>query len=148
MPDYGVFADRERVGWSDGSIVDAYVARFGPITDEAAEFLIAKSVRPGHAVLDLCCGQGNLTAMICDAGARATGLDFSPEMLALAARAAPGAELREGDAATMPFDDESFDTVVCNFGMMHIPDQPKALKEIRRVLRNGGTFYHGNLGGS
>ena len=68
------------------------------------------------------------------------GLDFSQEMLDLAKQAAPGAEFKRGDAADLPFDHSSFDTVVCNFGMMHLPDQPKALSEINKVLRPGGRF--------
>jgi len=135
-----VFADRERVGWSDESIVGAYVSRFGPITDEAGRVLADRVAKPGQSVLDLCCGQGNLTAVISSSGAAVTGLDFSPTMLAIAAGTAPDADLHEGDATAMPFADESFDAVVCNFGMMHIPDQPKALSEIRRVLRPDGRF--------
>lgn len=140
MQDFSVFAERERTGWSDGSIVGAYVSRFGPIADEAATVLASRVAGPGQMVLDLCCGQGTLTAMMADAGAVVTGLDFSQKMLSLARKSAPNADLREGDAAALPFGDRSFDAVVCNFGMMHLPDQPKALAEIRRVLRPGGRF--------
>lgn len=140
MQDFSVFADRERAGWSDESIVGAYVSRFGPITDEAGRVLADRVAKPGRSVLDLCCGQGNLTALMSSSGAAVTGLDFSPTMLTIAARTAPDATLREGDATAMPFADDSFDAVVCNFGMMHIPDQPKALSEIRRVLRPNGRF--------
>jgi len=140
MQDYAEFGQRERAGWSDPQIVDAYVAKFGPVTDEVARVLLARVAAPGSQVLDLCCGQGRLTAMLCEAGAQVTGLDFSPEMLALAAKAAPSAKLRQGDAAAMPFEDSSFAAVLCNFGMMHLPDQPAALREIRRVLRPGGRF--------
>ncbi|WP_172328207.1 class I SAM-dependent methyltransferase [Mangrovicoccus sp. HB161399] len=111
MADYSEFGTRERDGWSDGSIVDAYVRHFGPITDSIAREIVATQISPGDEVLDLCCGQGTLTA-------------------ALAA----------GGAAAMPFADAQFDKVVCNFGMMHIADQPKALSEVRRVLKPGGQF--------
>lgn len=140
MSDYQEFAERERAGWSQANIVEAYVSRFGPVTDEVAKVLTDRVAAPGRAVLDLCCGQGRLTAMLSDAGAEVSGLDCSPVMLALAARAAPNAALREGDAAALPFEDRSFDAVVCNFGMMHLPDQPGALSEIRRVLRPDGRF--------
>ena len=53
---------------------------------------------------------------------------------------APRADLRQGDAAALQFDDDSFDLGVCNFGMMRLPDQPKALTEICRVLRPGAQF--------
>lgn len=140
MEDFSVFADREHAGWSDEGIVRAYVSRFGPITDEVGKVLASRVAEPGRSVLDLCCGQGSLTAVMSSTGAAVTGLDFSSAMLAIAAKAAPGAALHEGDATAMPFADESFDAVVCNFGMMHISDQPKALSEIRRVLRRDGRF--------
>ena len=140
MQDFGEFAARERLGWADKDIVSAYVEKFGPITDYAAQVLIDRGSPKGQSVLDLCCGQGALTAMLSKAGANVTGLDFSEEMLALAAKAAPGAELKQGDAASLPFPDNEFDQVVCNFGMMHLPDQPRALAEIKRVLRSGGRF--------
>lgn len=140
MQDFSIFADRERAGWSDEGIVSAYVSRFGPITDEAGKVLAGRVAEPGQKVLDLCCGQGSLTAVMSAAGAAVTGLDFSPTMLAIAAKNAPNASLHKGDATAMPFPDRSFDSVVCNFGMMHLPDQPKALSEISRVLRPDGQF--------
>lgn len=140
MQDFSAFAERERAGWSDDNIVDAYVRLFGPVTGFVAEVLCKRAALPGRSVLDLCCGQGQLTAMMTSAGAEVAGLDFSPRMLELAAKAAPLASLHEGDAANLPFEDERFDWVVCNFGMMHLPDQPKALSEIRRVLRPDGRF--------
>ena len=78
--------------------------------------------------------------MMAATGAEVSGLDFSPEMLSLAAERAPVAKLHKGDAAALPFGDGSFDAVVCNFGMMHLPDQPRALLEIKRVLRPDGRF--------
>ena len=53
---------------------------------------------------------------------------------------APGVVFTRGDAQNLPYDDNSFDAVACNFGMMHIPDQPKALGEAARVLKPGGMF--------
>ncbi len=125
MQDFGEFADRERLGWADKSIVSAYVEKFGPVTDYAARELVDRASPRGNSVLDLCCGQGALTAMLSEVGANVTGLDFSEEMLALAAGAAPDAVLKHGDAASLPFADSQFDQVFCNFGMMHLPDQPK-----------------------
>jgi len=140
MTDYTEFGERERSGWSDPGILDAYIRHFVPITDEIGGKIIADHVRSGHHVLDLCCGQGTLTAALSRAGAEVVGLDFSPEMVAKARATAPDVEVVAGDATALPFDDDSFDNVVCNFGMMHIADQPKALAEIRRVLKPGGSF--------
>lgn len=140
MPDFSAFAERERAGWRDTGIVEAYVAKFGPVTDHVAQELVSRASVKDKQVLDLCCGQGTLTAMLIRSGARVVGLDFSPEMLALAKAVAPGAVLQQGDAASLAFDDASFDIVVCNFGMMHLPDQPTALGEICRVLRPEGKY--------
>lgn len=49
-------------------------------------------------------------------------------------------EWRQADATDLPFADESFDAVVCQFGMMFMPDKPKAYAEALRVLRRGGVF--------
>lgn len=140
MTSFEVFGQRERSGWSDKGIVDAYVARFGPITDEVGRELVSLAAPRGKCVLDLCCGQGTLTAMLVDAGAEVSGLDFSAKMLGIAKKRAPEADLHAGDAASTPFADGQFDLVICNFGMMHLPDQPRALKEVNRILRPRGRF--------
>lgn len=64
MQDFHEFADRERAGWADGAIVSAYVEKFGPVTDHIARGLVARTSPAGKSVLDLCCGQGTLTAML------------------------------------------------------------------------------------
>ncbi|MDF0602069.1 methyltransferase domain-containing protein [Psychromarinibacter sp. C21-152] len=140
MVKFATFAKAERAGWADATIVAAYVERFGPVVDAVAARLVAQVAPEGRHILDLCCGHGALTAALADAGARVTGLDFSPEMLAIARKHAPGIEFVEGDATTLQFRDGAFDSVISNFGMMHIPDQPAALAEICRVLRPGGRF--------
>ncbi|HUC51085.1 MAG TPA: methyltransferase domain-containing protein, partial [Xanthobacteraceae bacterium] len=50
----------------------------------------------------------------------------------------PGAEFKEGDATELPFPENSFDAVVCGYGIMHVPDPEKAMQEMLRVLRPGG----------
>lgn len=136
---YDIFAEREKAGWSDPEIVDGYVSGFGPVVDAACDAHL--DIMPdGGKVLDLCCGQGTLTARLAQRDLEVVGLDFSPSMLELARTAAPGIQFDEGDAQALPYDDGSFEAVVCNFGMMHIPDQPKALAEIARVLKPEGVF--------
>ncbi|WP_046471549.1 class I SAM-dependent methyltransferase [Allosalinactinospora lopnorensis] len=76
--------------------------------------------------------------------AELTGIDLSPEMLAAARRRAAGLkrplDLREGDAQKLPFDDGSFDTVVCTLSLCTIPDQRSAVAEMHRVLRPEGRL--------
>jgi ubiquinone/menaquinone biosynthesis C-methylase UbiE len=73
-----------------------------------------------------------------------TGLEQSPEMLELARRRAQRhgltVDLRLGDALALPFDDGRFDTVVCTFSLCEIPDNPRAIAEMHRVLRPGGVL--------
>jgi ubiquinone/menaquinone biosynthesis C-methylase UbiE len=73
-----------------------------------------------------------------------TGIELSPEMLAIARRRAGdlgrAADLHEGDAEQLPFDDASFDTVVCALALCSIPDPRAAIAEMTRVLAPGGTL--------
>jgi ubiquinone/menaquinone biosynthesis C-methylase UbiE len=75
---------------------------------------------------------------------RLTGIDWSPEMLAIARERAASlgrdADLRTGDAQALDFPDASFDTVVCSFGLCAIPDDRRAVTEMARVLRPGGRL--------
>ncbi len=101
---------------------------------------IASEVTSGARVLDLCCGPANVSEALLNAGFSVVGADFSPKMLVHARMRLPNGEFVEADAQDLPFDDEDFGIVVCNFGIMHIPDQTQALREIRRILKPGGRF--------
>jgi ubiquinone/menaquinone biosynthesis C-methylase UbiE len=72
------------------------------------------------------------------------GIDLSPAMLAIARQRAADlgrtVDLRTGDAAHLPFDDDSFDTVVCALGLCTIPDPIAAIQEMSRVLVTGGRL--------
>lgn len=140
MDQFVEFAAIERSGWNNPAIVEAYVDRFAPITDEVALTLSEFVGRPDKNILDLCCGQGHLTRLLSETGAEVTGIDFSPAMLEVARKTATRAEFVEGDAADMPFLENCFDAVVCNFGLMHLPDRQAALAEVSRVLRPKGQF--------
>ncbi len=135
---YRDFGNLDSEGWADPSTVENYAASFARATDIAiAPIVSASGAGPGTHVLDLCCGHGAGTAALPAAGVEVTGLDFLPAMLRQARSRARAADLREGDAQSMPFSDATFDAVVCGFGIMHVPDQPKALSEVHRVLRPG-----------
>lgn len=72
------------------------------------------------------------------------GVDLSPEMLALAKSSARKIgrtiELKEGDAQNLPFADRSFDTVVCTYALCSVPDEARAISEMKRVLKPGGRL--------
>ena len=73
-----------------------------------------------------------------------TGIDLSPDMLALARQRAVdlgrSVELRQGDAQELPFADATFDTVVCTYALCSVPDEVRTIDEMVRVLRPGGRL--------
>jgi ubiquinone/menaquinone biosynthesis C-methylase UbiE len=77
-------------------------------------------------------------------GVRLTGIDLSPPMLEIAWERADevgvDADLREGDAQELPFPEASFDTVVCTLSLCNIPNDRRAIAEMKRVLRPGGRL--------
>jgi demethylmenaquinone methyltransferase / 2-methoxy-6-polyprenyl-1,4-benzoquinol methylase len=97
-------------------------------------------VRPGDAVLDACCGTGDLAIAAERAGGRVTGLDFSDRMLERARRKAPEVEWVSGDLLALPFDDARFDVATVGFGVRNVESLDAALAELRRVLRSGGRI--------
>jgi SAM-dependent methyltransferase len=112
---------------------------------EAGELVIERSgLEPGMDLLDVACGTGNATIPAARAGARATGLDFSPGLLEIARERGSDAmvevEWVEGDAQELPFEDASFDRVISTFGHMFAPDQRRTADEMLRVCRPGGTI--------
>ncbi len=94
-------------------------------------------------VLEVAIGTGrNLSRYPADV--TITGIELSPAMLAIARQRAAGlgrdVDLREGDAEHLPFDDASFDTVVCALSLCTIPSPVAAVGEMRRVLGPGGRL--------
>jgi demethylmenaquinone methyltransferase / 2-methoxy-6-polyprenyl-1,4-benzoquinol methylase len=101
---------------------------------------VEQAVRPGDRVLDVCCGTGDLAIAARKRGAgEVVGLDFSEQMLERARRKAPEIRWVRGDALALPFGDESFDAVTVGFGVRNVDDLEAAIRELRRVLRVGGT---------
>lgn len=98
-------------------------------------------VRPGMTCLDLGCGNGTLTAELRGRGLTVTGMDASPEMLALARERHPDLRFVEGDATTFELD-EPVDVVFSN-AVLHWIDRglhPAALAHVAAALRPGGQF--------
>jgi ubiquinone/menaquinone biosynthesis C-methylase UbiE len=135
------FAESERVGWADVERASAYVALFSRASDEVIQPLLsAARVKAGDNVLDLCCGHGNVAEALIKRGCKVTGADFSSAMLELARRRVRDAAFMNADAQDLPFQGDDFEVVVSNFGICHVPDQKRALAEVKRVLRPGGHF--------
>lgn len=108
----------------------------------------AAEIRPDEQVLDLACGTGVVTrAAAVQLGPKGsvTGLDLNPGMLEVAkAHGNPGSckmQWVEASALETGLPDASFDVVLCQQGFQFFPDQPKALAETRRILKDGGRLY-------
>lgn len=115
-----------------------------PVRDEIISML---GVAADTTHLDVATGTGEpgLTIAARSPAGRAVLTDLSSEMLAAASRAAAArgltnVEVREASADALPFEDASFDTVSCRFGLMFVPDVAAAVAEMARVLRPGGRL--------
>lgn len=133
------FTELEHGRWQGAA--GPYHDGFGTLTSQTiAPLLDAVGARPGMRLLDVATGPGYVAAAAGRLGARATGVDFSSEMVAQARRLHPAVEFREGDAQALPFEAEGFDAVVCAYGLLHFAEPERALAEARRVLRRGGRI--------
>jgi SAM-dependent methyltransferase len=100
--------------------------------------LDAAQVVPGTRLLDAGCGAGLLPLLASLRGATVAGLDASEPLLVIARERLPGADLRQGDLESLPFDDTSFDAVTAVNSIFYAADMPAAMREISRVVRPGG----------
>lgn len=101
-------------------------------------------LRPS-SVLEIAAGTGVVTRHLANTLAsevRIVATDLNQAMIdrATVVGTSRPVEWRQADAMQLPFSDESFDVVACQFGAMFFPDKPKAFSEAKRVLRAGGTF--------
>lgn len=112
--------------------------KIGPI-----ERVVLPHVPPGGAILDLCCGTGQLAAALAERGFVVTGLDGSADMLRHARENAPSAIFTEGDACDFAFD-QPFDAVLCTSASLNHMQSLDALtavfSSVGRALRPGGIF--------
>lgn len=130
-----------------GSIPQIYERYLVPLIFETyAADLAARVVRRNPSrVLELAAGTGVVTrqlAALLPAGASIIATDLNQPMIDQAAAIGTHrpVEWRQADAMRLPFADETFDVVVCQFGVMFFPDKAHAFAEARRVLRPGGAF--------
>jgi SAM-dependent methyltransferase len=120
---------------------ELYEAKFVPAIfgDWAPHLVDAAGISRGRRVLDVACGTGVAARAAADAGAIVIGLDLNEAMLAVARRLRPDIEWRQGDVAALPFEDDSFDAVLCQSALMFFPDPARALREMARVSTRDGT---------
>lgn len=127
--------------WAAGEAYEPYVGRWSRLV--ARDFIDWLALRPDARWLDVGCGTGVLTQTILAhaAPASVTGIDPSGQFIAYARSRTrdPRASLQTGDAQALPFADVEFDAVVAGLVLNFIPSPERALAEMKRVLRPGGT---------
>ena len=154
MMDFTELKKKQRATWALGE----YDRIADGLTISTDQTLRVANIRPGERVLDLATGTGITAIAARKHGANVTGVDLTPELLAVARKKAKDdgledIDFREGDAEALPFVDASFDAVVSTCGHMFAPDQPKVAAELARVTRPGGRVVflawtpEGGLGG-
>jgi SAM-dependent methyltransferase len=127
-----------------GTGAENYERYFVPLiaTPVSVALLEAAALQPGERVLDVACGTGLIARLAAErvgSSGTVTGLDLSPDMINVA-RAVSPSDIRwhVGDAASLPFADESYDAVLCQMGLMFMQDRHAAVAEMRRVAAAGG----------
>jgi len=104
------------------------------------------NVQPGQTALDLCCGTCDWTIALAKASGTGAivGLDFSQNMLDVGAKKVSKEQLDgqikliQGNAMSLPFEDNAFDFITIGFGLRNVPDYLQVLKEMERVVKPGG----------
>src|SRR2546421_10835596 len=128
----------EYAGWQVAALsYDAFADATALFVDP---LLQAAGVKAGTGLLDVACGTGVASARAAERGARVTGVDFSPEMIAAARKRHPAIAFETADAEALTFADASFDAVLVNFGIHHVERPERVIAEARRVLAPGGIF--------
>ena len=140
--------DEQSVAEVFSSTSESHDSAGGLFTHFGSMLVERAQLKSGQRVLDVAAGTG--ASLIPAAGrvgptGRVVGLDLAPGMVdrlrrLIHAGGIANAEALLGDAEEMPFADESFDAVLCGFGLFFLPDPQGGLAEFRRVLRPGGTL--------
>lgn len=143
--------------WHSATDIQEIFDRIAPVYDEFNNWLsfgqhrIWKQMtvnwtkpKQGYIGLDICCGSGDLSQLLArkvGKTGKVIGLDFSQELLAIAAQRADDKypmlplEWVQGDALNLPFADNSFDCATIGYGLRNVIDIPRCLQEIHRVLK-------------
>src|SRR5690349_6807140 len=128
--------------WSSGRY-DAIGDRIAAIADEVVDAVNRRNSMRGAAVADLACGTGSAALAAAAAGARVTGVDITPELIAIAQRKAEAAGVAidwvTGDAAETGLPAAAFDAVVSNMGIIFV-EPTRQVAEIARLLKPGGAL--------
>ena len=131
---------RQQATWSSGdyAVIGTTLQIVGESLCEAVD------VTAGSQVLDVAAGNGNVSLAAARRGCAVTATDYVEALLEGAQRRADAEGLplttRVADAENLPFEDDSFDTVLSTFGVMFVPNPDRAAEEMLRVTRSGGRI--------
>ena len=129
-----------------GSIPANYERYLGPFLFEpyALDLVSRLQDKKYSDILEIACGTGRVTSHLARSVKhdRITATDLNPDMISIAKEIVKHDTVKwmPADAMQLPFEDDSFDLVVMQFGIMFFPDKEKGLKEAYRVLRHGGKL--------
>ena len=129
-----------------GSVPEIYDANLGPLlfAPYAHDMAARLQSAPAARILETAAGTGRVTRAIAAAmpASQIVATDLHGAMLARASATvdAPNVTWQTADMLALPFDDRSFDAVVCQFGVMFVPDKVAAYREALRVLAPGGRY--------
>ena len=138
MNDFADLKEKAKKTWSDFASMENF-------TGVAAPKLVTFAGVSSHSrVLDVACGTGVVALTAARSGAKVTGADLTPELITRAKEnnkiLGLDIDFHEADVEDLPFQKESFDIVLSQFGHMFAPRPQVALKEMLRVLKPGGTI--------
>jgi ubiquinone/menaquinone biosynthesis C-methylase UbiE len=139
-PDLEAIKARQRTTWATGDF-----GRIGVTLQIVGESLCeAADVRSSDTVLDVAAGNGNASLAAARRFATVTSTDYVPELLEQGKRRAEAEglamETRPADAEDLPFAEGTFDVALSTFGVMFAPNQPRAARELLRVVKPGGRI--------
>lgn len=110
---------------------------YNPLLDELSKNVEGK-------ILDVGCGTGNILCKLVNGERELFGIDLSENMVSECSKRVKNyAEIKVADAEHIPYQDNFFDVLICNASFHHYPHPEEVLKEMKRVLKNGGKLLIG-----
>jgi SAM-dependent methyltransferase len=140
LTDYTELRNKQQKVWSSGDY-NKIAALTVPVSEHLVDHV---GVMPGERVLDIATGTGHVALAAARRSAKATGIDYVPELLDIARLRAQAEELDiefvQSDAEDLPYGDATFDVVLSAIGVMFAADHARAARELVRVCRPGGRI--------
>lgn len=128
-----------------GSVPSNYDRYLGPVLFEPYAVDLASRVKNAKDILEIACGTGRVTRHLAEKippEGKLVATDLNPGMIEVAKSQihSDKIEWKVVNAQDLPFEDESFDHVICQFGVIFFPDKVQSFREAQRVLKKGGSY--------